>query len=40
MQGLWPSGVGPRQVIGFMNQCLKKEADWGLRVAILGLKLP
>jgi hypothetical protein len=33
-------GVGPRQVLGFMGKFRKKEALLGLRMAILGLKLP
>jgi hypothetical protein len=32
--------VGPKQIIDFMNQCLKKEADFSLEMAIWGLKLP
>lgn len=31
--------VGPRQPIDFMSQHSNKEADWGLRMAFLGVKL-
>ena len=35
----WESSrVGPNQVFDFRDQCLKKEADFGLRRAIFGLK--
>ncbi len=33
-------GVGPKQIFDFMSHCLKNEACFGLRMAILGLKLP
>jgi len=33
------SGVGPRQVLYFMSDFLKQEADLGFRMALLGLKL-
>jgi len=32
--------VGPRQLIDLMNQFLKKEADFGLRMAVSTVKLP
>jgi hypothetical protein len=32
------SGVGPRQVFDSMDQCLKKEAVFSLRMAVLGPK--
>ena len=34
------SGVGPRQVLDFISQWLKEEADFRFRRSILGLKLP
>jgi hypothetical protein len=34
--GFGASGVGPRQVFDSMDQCLRKEAYFSLRMAILG----
>lgn len=37
----WCPGVGPKQIIDFlMSQFCKKEADFNLRRAIWGTKLP
>jgi hypothetical protein len=33
-------GVGPREAIDFVGQVYKKRAALGLRVVVLGLKLP
>ena len=33
------NGAGSKQALDFMNQLLKKESDFRLRVAILKLKL-
>jgi hypothetical protein len=33
------SQVGPRQVLDFMSDFLRKEADFGFRMAVFGLKL-
>jgi len=33
-------GVGPREAIDFVGKVYKKRAALGLRVVVLGLKLP